>query len=153
MRGKRAAMRSGRSGRFRYRYQAVDDAGEREVERGRLERMHDEGRRPVELLAEQRDRAVRRLRDGAPEEVPENDPPDREPADRDRRDRERDERQRHDPRALVQVLARVLVHPLLAVEGHEHEPEAVERRHEHADQRAPVRVPCPFRPRSRATTR
>jgi len=41
----------------------------------------------------------------------------------------------------VSVMAAVRREPFLAMEGHEHEAERVERGDEHADQHAPVAVP------------
>ena len=84
------------------------------------------------LLREHEDRVV--------EEPAEEHGPDGDPADHDRGNGQKDERHRHHLRRLLEMLPGVTIDPLLAVEHHEQQPEAVQRRHEDPQQHAPVGV-------------
>ena len=121
---------------------------EREPEGRTEEAVRNEPGGAVELLAYELDGVLPfAVEDRALEVVAEQHGADREPADDDGRNRERDQRPRDDPRRLVQVLLRVVVHALLAVEHDEQEAEAIERGDEYSDEHSPVRERVPGRRR------
>ena len=57
----------------------------------------------------------------------------------DRGDRQRDQRPLHVPADVVEVLARMMIEALRAMEGHEDHAEGIERGDEHAEQHAASR--------------